>query len=225
MAEEGDEEDTAVVAGRVSAGQEQAIDQLVLRCAWRVALLARQLCRRYGLEDASEDSHGIANVVLARVIRALRDGPRPTFADRRVFWTYLRRVIRHEVLHERDRVHARRRGGDGRESAPAGDDEASGRTLTRVEVDFESFRERGPTPAEVVLGRLEAERLIALLGPPELRSIARLRHEGYRIDEIARLRRCGASSVRRKLRRIQELWRQAGVDPGPGRRPATPAED
>jgi hypothetical protein len=97
--------------------------------------------------------------------------------------------------------------------------------LNRIEVDFESFSERGPTPAEVVPGRLEAGRLIAPLGPPELRGIARLRHEGYRIDEIARLRRRGVTSVRRKPWRVRQLRRQAGVDPGPADQPATATED
>jgi DNA-directed RNA polymerase specialized sigma24 family protein len=77
--------------------------------------------------------------------------------------------------------------------------------------------EPGPDLAAVAVE--EHRRLLSCLGDPELASVARMRMEGYTVQEIAGELKCVSRTVKRKFKIIRGMWknelppgRTAGAD-------------
>jgi DNA-directed RNA polymerase specialized sigma24 family protein len=121
-------------------------------------------------------------------------------ADRNDLWRVLATITTRKAVDSIRRQGRQKRGG-GRalgESALIGDDATEGG------VDLLVGRE--PTPEEVVRFADEYDRLLASLNDPKLRSVARLRLEGYNTAEIAAALQTSTRTVDRKLGLIRALW-------------------
>lgn len=71
---------------------------------------------------------------------------------------------------------------------------------------FEQFMSAEPTPEMVATMAEESARLLSQLPDDAMRSIARLRLEGYANEEIAEQLQISLRSVERKLGLIREIW-------------------
>jgi DNA-directed RNA polymerase specialized sigma24 family protein len=73
---------------------------------------------------------------------------------------------------------------------------------------FEEVLGREPDPALAAKVADECDRLLAVLGDPELRQIALLRMEGHSVEEVAaKLKpKCAPSTVKRRLKLIRGIW-------------------
>ena len=71
---------------------------------------------------------------------------------------------------------------------------------------LEEILSRDPSPEFAALAAEEHRRLLHLLGDEELREVARLRLEGYSVEEIAPKVGYASRSIKRKLRLIRGLW-------------------
>jgi DNA-directed RNA polymerase specialized sigma24 family protein len=65
-----------------------------------------------------------------------------------------------------------------------------------------------PTPEFAALAEEECQRLLEVLGDDMLRQIARLRLEGYTVDEISDRLGRAPGTIHRKLARIREIWQE-----------------
>jgi RNA polymerase sigma factor (sigma-70 family) len=78
--------------------------------------------------------------------------------------------------------------------------------------DPEQLLSREPTPEEAAATADECQRLLDLLGDPELRQIALWKVEGHTNEEIAARLDCVPRTVERKVRRIRLLWKREWED-------------
>lgn len=78
---------------------------------------------------------------------------------------------------------------------------------------FEQFMSEEPTPEVVAIMEEESARLLSQLPDETLRSLAKLRLEGYTNEEIAEQLQISLRSVERKLGVVREIWgRELGED-------------
>ena len=71
---------------------------------------------------------------------------------------------------------------------------------------LEQILSREPTPEFAAQAAEECQRLLGLLGEPELETIALWKMEGYTVEEIAQKLGYVPRSIKRKLRVIRILW-------------------
>jgi RNA polymerase sigma factor (sigma-70 family) len=183
------------------------------RCFESMVKLGRSLIRRYGLQ-AVLDAEDAANAVLYQLYKSVSVGKLPQFETSDGFWRLARVLITRKVLDEKRRSGSVRRGGTGRaRSESAGSAElVLGRGFVRADVELESLQSRGISPEDLVAGKLEAEHLIEKLEDPLLKTIVRLRLEGYTDQEIAEETGQDRSTVYRKLQRIRAIWKEPDLE-------------
>jgi DNA-directed RNA polymerase specialized sigma24 family protein len=88
------------------------------------------------------------------------------------------------------------------------------RTGAREETDaLHEALSREPDPALAAELTEECDRLLNLLGDPELRRIALLRMDGCSVEEVAAQMGCAPRTVKRRLHLVRAIWeREVGDD-------------
>ena len=71
---------------------------------------------------------------------------------------------------------------------------------------LEQALSREPTPELAAQVAEEYERLLRCLNDPELETVARLRMEGYSVEDVGQRVGYAPRSIRRKLQLIRSLW-------------------
>jgi DNA-directed RNA polymerase specialized sigma24 family protein len=171
----------------LKAGDEAAAQQLWERYFQRLVGLARKKLQTAPRRSADEED--VALGALDSLCRGARHGRFPKLHDRDDLWHLLVVITTRKALHlARD------------ESSPT-----RGGTVSD-EAAMEQILSREPTPEFAAQVAEECQRLLALLGHAELRSIAVWKMEGYSEDEIAARLKCVPRTVRRRLQRIRSLW-------------------
>jgi DNA-directed RNA polymerase specialized sigma24 family protein len=77
-----------------------------------------------------------------------------------------------------------------------------------AEPSLEEIVSREPSPEFAAQAAEECQRLLRLLGDPELESVALLKLEGYTVEHIAEKSGFVPRTIKRKLRLIRTLWAQ-----------------
>jgi len=203
-----------VPAKQTSAGDAIATGYLAESACFKdLAKMARPLIRRYRLQ-AEIGAADVANTVLYNLGMATAAGKARKLEPGVDARKFARLLLARVVLQAWRQARSIRRGGSGRDKAPAGGDggPASGRSLQRVAVDLDGLQATGPTAEELVIASMEVEHLTESLGDPVLKQIARMRLEQYNVGEIAREIGQGHATVSRKLLEIQRIWRESGLE-------------
>jgi DNA-directed RNA polymerase specialized sigma24 family protein len=175
--------------GQLKAGNTAAAQPLWERYIRRLVGLARQKLR--GRPRPAADEEDVALSAFDSFCRHAENGRFPDLADRDSLWRLL------VVLTARKAAHLVR--DEGRQKRGGG-------TASAADVAVEELIAREPTPAFAAQAAEEYERLLGLLGDPELTSVAVWRMEGYSVDEIAARLGYAPRSVKRKLHVIRGLW-------------------
>jgi len=203
-----------IPAERTSGGDAMATGYLAeCSCFNELSNMARPLIRRFGLqaEIGAEDA---ANITLYCFCRAMAAGKAPGFEPDGEFWKFARVLLVRVVLHARRQARSIRRGGSGGGdgAASAGRSPALYGSLHRVAVNLDGLQAVGPAVEDLVIASMEEKRLTELLHDPELEHIATMRLQRHTVREIARKISHDHATVCRKLRRIQTIWRESGLD-------------
>jgi DNA-directed RNA polymerase specialized sigma24 family protein len=176
--------------GQLKAGDAAAAQPLWERYVRRLAGLARQKLR--GRPGRAADEEDVALSAFDSFCRNAEQGRFPELADRDGLWRLLVVITARKAAHlRRDEGRAKRGGAAAAESE---------------DVSLDRIISREPTPEFAAQAAEEYERLLGLLGDPELASVAVWRMEGYSVDDIAARLGYAPRSVKRKLALIRGLW-------------------
>jgi DNA-directed RNA polymerase specialized sigma24 family protein len=184
--------------GQFQAGESAAVRPLWEKYFHRLVGLARSRLRNTALRCTDEED--VALSAFDSFCRNAEAGRFPDLTDRESLWRLLAEfTLRKATHHVRDAA-AIKRGGGKVESAGSG--------------VFEKALGRELDPSLVAEVSEECERLLGVLGDPQLRQVALLRMDGHSVEEVAIQVGCAPSSVKRKLKRIRGIWaREAGHEP------------
>ena len=177
------------IAG-VRGGDPAAVGRLWERFFPRLVGLARARLR--GTARLAADEEDVALSALDSFCRRAGAGQYPQVADRDDLWRLLVVITARKAGHlVRDQSRHKR----GRAARP----DAS-------ELTLEGVLGRDPTPEFAAQVAEEYRRLMAALGDPEVQAVARMRMEGYTVEEIAGAMGYTPRSIKRKLRLIRGRW-------------------
>jgi RNA polymerase sigma factor (sigma-70 family) len=184
----------------LKAGDEQAAQYIWDRYSGFLVKSAKSQLAK--LPRGVQDEEDIAQSVFSSVCRGAAAGRLERMKSREdLFWLLLA-VTRKKVVDYMRHQNAQKRG-PGRvqsEVELAGD--ADGRDA--FSLDKLVGNDRGPD--FILMIEEQGQRLLGQLRDARLRRIARLRLEGYRVEEIADQMSIGRRSVERKLRLIRTTW-------------------
>ena len=178
---------------QLQEGEAAAVQPLWERYFPRLVELARKKLRDAPRRGTEED---VALSAFDSFCRNAADGRFPQLADRDDLWRLLVVLTARKAAHfVRDERRQKRGGGTiPLELAP---EEGLG---------LEQILSREPTPEFAAQAAEECQRLLCLLGEPELETIALWKMEGYTVEEIAQKLGYVPRSIKRKLRVIRILW-------------------
>lgn len=180
--------------GPLQENDPDAAQKLWERYFHRLVDLACKRLRDAPRHEAAED---VALSAFDSFCRGASQGRFPDLADRDSLWRLLVVITaRKAAHHSRD---ARRLKRGGRNAEPLGGDD---------EPRLEEIISREPTPEFAAQAADECRRLFDLLGDTELETIARLKMEGYTVDQIAAQLGYVPRTIKRKMRLIRSLWQQ-----------------
>ena len=175
---------------RLQGGDPAAAERLWERFFPRLVGLARAKLR--DTARLASDEEDVALSALDSFCRRAGAGQYPHLADRDDLWRLLVVITARKAGHlVRDQSRHKR----GRAARP----DAS-------ELTLEGVLGRDPTPEFAAQVAEEYRRLMAALGDPEVRAVARMRMEGSTVEEIARETGYSPRSIKRKLQLIRGRW-------------------
>jgi DNA-directed RNA polymerase specialized sigma24 family protein len=167
-------------------GDPAAVEQLWRRYFRRLVGLARE--KLQGGPRGAADEEDVALSAFDSFCRAAAAGRFPQLTDRDCLWRLLLTITARKAAHlARD---------EGRRVA--------------AELTLEEVLSREPDPALAAEVAEECQRLLRCLGNPELQRVALLRLEGYTVEEIAARTHRVERTVKRKLERIRDIWKEVG---------------
>lgn len=177
---------------QLKAGNQAAAQKLWEFYFRRLVRLARKKLR--GFPRRAADEEDVALSAFDDFCRCAEQGRFPQLSDRDDLWQVLvvltdRKAIK-LVHHER----RQKRGGAA--------------TPHDFSAELQQIHGQGPTPEFAAEVAEQFQRLLAVLGNEELRSVAMWKMEGYTIAEIAAKLGCVPRTVQRKLRVIRARWNQ-----------------
>jgi DNA-directed RNA polymerase specialized sigma24 family protein len=148
------------------------------------------------------DEEDVALSAFDTFCRNAERGRFPQLQDRDSLWRLLVTLTARKAAHlVRDENRQKRGGGRTPEPLPGEEDEAGlGQLLSRE-----------PTPEFAAQVAEEYQRLLHVLGDPELVSLALWKMEGFTNEEIAARLGYAPRSIKRKLQLIRSLWGEENV--------------
>jgi DNA-directed RNA polymerase specialized sigma24 family protein len=177
---------------QLKAGEHAAIQELWDRYFPRLIGLAHQMLQ--GTPRRMADEEDVALSAFASLCRGAERGRFPQLLDREDLWHLLLVITRRKALRQVRYERRQKRGG------------AAGANIAAEEASLVQILSREPTPAFAAQVAEEYQRLLAMLGDPELRSIAVYKMEGDTTDEIAAKLKRPLRTVERRLQLIRKLW-------------------
>jgi RNA polymerase sigma factor (sigma-70 family) len=172
--------------GHASAAQQELWNRYFAR------LVRRARKHLSGKQDAIVDEEDIATSALNSFFGRIQGGQFPELQDRTGLWPLLVTITARKAINALDRERRARR------STAKLDDLADVEQLIGCE----------PSPSFAVEVADEVRRLFDLLGDETLRTVARLKLEGYTNPEIAESLDLSERTVSRKLERIRSEWQE-----------------
>ena len=182
-------------------GSDDAASQLWRRYFERLVLLAKQRLGKAPKRIADEED--IAINVFRSLCDGIENGRFDQLDDRDDLWKLLVVMTRHKAMNQMRHQTAKKRGG----RDVKGHSIFERKALVDSNVaDFDVFFSDDPTPEFLVEVQEEQDRLLNLLADDSHRDIAKLRLQGFSVDETAKQIGISSRSVKRKLALIREAW-------------------
>jgi RNA polymerase sigma factor (sigma-70 family) len=187
--------------GQVKQGNnDHAQQELWNRYFRRLAGLARKLLR--GAPQRVEDEEDVVLNALDSFFRGARIGRFPDLHDRTDLWPLLVKITARKAFNQLDKERAQKRGGGRVRGESVFLDGGADEDLAGIE----QVVGEEPSPQFAAQVAEQCERLLAMLEDDELRTIARLKLEGFTNPEIAQRLGVVERTVERRLSRIRRQW-------------------
>jgi DNA-directed RNA polymerase specialized sigma24 family protein len=181
--------------GQLQDGDSLAVQNLWQRYFGRLVSLARKKLLHGPRQMADEED--VALSAFDSFCRNAEQGRFPQLSDRDSLWRLLVVfTLRKAAHHLRDEGRLRRGGSKMRFGGASHGEEPA----------LEQVLSREPTPELAVQVAEEYQRLLRCLNDRELETVARLRMEGYSVEEVAERVGCAPRSIKRKLQLIRSIW-------------------
>jgi DNA-directed RNA polymerase specialized sigma24 family protein len=180
--------------GQLKAGEHAAAQELWDRYFRRLVGLAHTMLQ--GTSRRAVDEEDVALSAFASLCRGAERGRFPRLLDRQDLWQLLLVITRRKALRQVNYQRRQKRGG----GQPAGTD------LAPEEASLVEILSREPTPEFAAQMAEEYQRLLEVLGDPELQAIAVCKMEGDSTDQIAAKLKRAPRTVERRLQLIRKLW-------------------
>jgi DNA-directed RNA polymerase specialized sigma24 family protein len=187
---------------QLKAGERAATQPL-----WEIyfqRLVARAGRRLAGVPRRAADEEDVALSAFDSFCRAAEHGRFSQLHDRHDLWQLLVVLTDRKAanLAKAERCQKRGQGKVLDEAAAAGPPGTAG------DSPLAAILSQEPSPEFAAQVAEECQRLLNLLGDPELQRLALLKMEGYTVEEIARQLGCVARTVKRRLQLIRRMWEQ-----------------
>ena len=181
----------------LQVGNRAAVQQLWERYFPRLVGLARK--KLHDSPRRLADEEDVALSAFDSFCRNAEQGRFPELLDRDGLWHILVVITIRKAANLRRAEGRKKRGGFAVVHPSTGDGETP---------DIEQLLSREPSPAFAAEVAEECERLLRLLGDPELETVALCKMEGYTNEQIAGKLGYALRSIKRKLRMIRDLWQK-----------------
>ena len=186
--------------GRLAEGDPAAAEKIWQRYYERLVRFARH--KLAGADRRASDEEDLAQSVFCSFFQAATAGRFPRLNDRDALWRLLLVITSRKAASRARRDLALKRAGEVGESALV---EAG---MLGVGGGIDQVLGTTPTPEFAALAEEHCQRLLEVLGDDMLRQIAKLRLEGYTVDEISDRLGRAPGTIHRKLARIREIWQE-----------------
>jgi len=208
-------EDTTALIRRFAAGEDDALNEYLVRYKGKLLRAAIRSLRKLRIDEADLDVEGAVDMAFGEVAQLRDRCLLDSIADSDEF---LKLMIQHTewiINDQKKRSAAAKRGGlrgakacwdKGRR-----DDEAGVAPVTvmghhRTEVDLGEVVSREPPVEDVLVTDLEIQALLERLPDDVHRTIFKMRFQGYSIEEIAHLLGVVRRTIERKLENIERIY-------------------
>lgn len=185
---------------QLSAGNEQAAEQLWQHISARVREFARQKLDRYTHRRYDEDD--AANSAFHSLCRGLVDG-RLSAENRDALWGLLA-VITSRKISAQQRLLKRQKRGGGDLRGDSGFAELGDAGINEIEGSQR-------TPAVLAEISESCAQLLKALPDEMMKKIVLLKFQGAKNGEVAAELQCTRRTIERKLERIRRIWVEAGL--------------
>jgi DNA-directed RNA polymerase specialized sigma24 family protein len=182
------------------AGEDSAIAHLWQRYCRQLVELAKKKVPANRRRVVDEED--VALSAFGSLCRGAREGRFPRLGTRDNLWSLLVFITAQKAADRMAEELAQKRGG----GRVRGHSAVSGPGNSEQGRGFDDLFGREPGPATLAQWTDEYERLLDRLGDKVLREIARLRVEGFTVDEIAAKLNRAKRTVARKLDLIRKIW-------------------
>ena len=192
---------------QLQAGDQDAAQKLWERYFRRLVGLARKKLQEMPRRAADEED--VALSAFATFCQRAEDGQFAQLSDRDGLWRLLVVITARKALRLVGDERRQKRGGPGlavENSNSNRDSLPSGPAFPEIVLGLEDLISREPTPDFAAQVAEEFQRLLDLLGNPELATLAIWKMEGYTTNEIAAKAGCVPRTVERRLRLIRRKW-------------------
>ena len=180
--------------GQLKAGEHAAAQELWDRYFQRLVGLAHKMLQ--GTSRRAADEEDVALSAFASLCLGAERGRFPRLLDRQDLWQLLLVITRRKALRQVHYERRQKRGG----AQPAGTD------LAPEEASLVEILSREPTPEFAAQVAEQYQRLLEVLGDPELRAIAVYKMEGDTTGQIAAKLRRAPRTIERRVQLIRKLW-------------------
>jgi len=184
-------EDTTALIRRFAAGEDDALNEYLVRYKGKLLRAAIRSLRKLRIDEADLDVEGAVDMAFGEVAQLRDRCLLDSIADSDEF---LKLMIQHTewiINDQKKRSDAAKRGGP--------------RGHHRTEVDLDQFVSREPPVEDVGVTEFEIQALLERLPDDVHRTIFKMRRQGYSIEEIAHRLGLVRRTIEYKLETIEEI--------------------
>jgi DNA-directed RNA polymerase specialized sigma24 family protein len=167
-------------------------------------LVARARRQLTGVPRRAADEEDVALSAFDSFCRAAEAGRFPRLDDRQDLWQLLI-VITDRKASDLANLERRQKRGRGKVLDEAA---VGGSAGNATDSPMAAILSQEPSPAFAAQLAEECQRLLSLLGDPELQQLAVRKMEGYTVAEIAQQMSCVPRTVKRRLQLIRRIWEE-----------------
>jgi len=187
---------------QVQQFDEAAIEKLWMQYYPYLIKLADQKLAQMGVPQRAFDGEDVAASALASFFRALQKDRFSELKDEDGLFALLKTMTFRKVIDRMRQASALKAGGGKvRGESAFGDSAGSSPSFGIANIPGDA-----PSPEWIALMEEECNELFVRLEDDKLRTIVRLKLEGYSNQEIATLSKCSIATIERRLNLIRSIW-------------------
>jgi DNA-directed RNA polymerase specialized sigma24 family protein len=201
-----DDETSTLIIRRFAAGDDDALAKYLSHNKGRFVRSADRLIRQLEIDEADLDGEGAVDLALSKLSQAGQRKMLASIKNSDDFARLMTTVLCRVISDQKKCSEASRRGGD--RAARLGGNGVGGAAVprfTRTEADLDSFQSPLPPAEDVFIAKNELRLLLERVGEPILRTIIKMRYEGFTRKEMAQSLGVSERTIQQKLANIRDI--------------------